>query len=223
LVIAARRLDRLETLRAELVRRHHVRVIVAGLDVTDASDVQSVFDNAVAELGSIDRVVVNAGLGKGTRVGHGGLSKNRETLETNVIGALTQCEVSMDRFYKQGHGHLVVMSSASAVRGQPGAMTAYAASKAAVAAIAEGIRADLLRRRQGDIRVTTLFPGKIASEMTERAGMSAGVTDTETGCRALASAINAEVSSATVPWWPWAPLTLGLRYLPLRYVNRYFT
>lgn len=70
--------------------------------------------------------------------------------------------MAVEFFREQGAGHLVAISSVSAVRALP-RLTAYGASKAGVAVLAEGIRASLL---DIPIKVTTLFPGYIESELT---------------------------------------------------------
>ena len=169
LALAARRRDRLETLRDELTREYSgIEVSVHEVDVNDHDRVFSEFAEASAALGGIDRAVVNAGLGKGARIGSGRFDANRDTAMTNVIGALAQCEAAMGHFYERETGHLVLVSSMSAMRGMPGSMTTYAATKAALATMGEGIRTDLMRRGERDIKVTTLYPGYIASEMNER-------------------------------------------------------
>ena len=69
--------------------------------------------------GSIDRVVVNAGLGKGQPLGTGRFDANKATAETNFIGALAQTEAAAAIFRRQHSGHLVMVSSFSALRGMP--------------------------------------------------------------------------------------------------------
>lgn len=219
LALCARRGERLEEIRAELLTRHPgIRVAIAELDVTDAEAVAKVFRSFHDELGSLDRVIVNAGFGKGRPVGSGAAEANRRVAETNFVGALNQCEAAMDVFHSQGTGHLVVVASMSALRGFPGNLTVYAASKAGVAALAEGIRADTLGSA---IRVSTLFPGYIRSESNPHQGRVRLVTDTEKGCRLLVRAIERERARACVPGWPWALLGIGLRTLPLRFTSRF--
>ena len=70
----------------------------------------------------------------------------------------------MEIFRKQNAGHLVLISSVSALRGLPGNVTTYAATKAAVSSLAEGIRVDTFRT---PIRVSAILPGYIRSEMNE--------------------------------------------------------
>jgi short-subunit dehydrogenase len=212
LALCARRLDRLEDLKADLLDRHPgCRIAVRALDVTDDDAVFTVFRSFAEELGTVDRVVVNAGLGKGAPLGTGRYDANRETAVTNFVGALAQTEAAMEIFRRQEHGHLVMVSSMSAVRGMPRSMATYAATKAGVAHLAEGLRAEL---HGGPIKVTVLYPGWIASEMNE-GNKSPLLVSTEKGVRAMVSAIEKEKDSAHVPPLPWAPMSVVLRHAPL--------
>ncbi len=219
LALCARRVERLEELKAEIEAAHPgVRVALRALDVNDHSTVFAVFRSLAEELGGLDRVIVNAGIGKGARIGTGGFDANRETAETNFVAALAQCEAAVEIFREAGDGHLVVVSSMSAMRGMPSTMTVYAASKAGLAALAEGIRSDLLRSR---IKVTTLFPGYIRTEMNERVAQQVRLmVDRGPGVRAMVDAIDKEVATAAVPGWPWKPIGIVLRHAPLKVVRR---
>lgn len=222
LALTARRVDKLQELLSEINTTHpDVDVVVHALDVNDHEAVFAVVKQCAVDLGDLDRVVVNAGIGKGGRIGTGKFQANRETVETNVVAALAQCEAAMEHFYERGSGHLVVVSSMSAMRGMPGSIATYAATKAAVAHLAEGIRMDLMRRKGHDICVTTLFPGYIASEMNEGVEQEVKLmVDTETGVRSMVKAIEKEAGDAAVPGWPWAPLGQVLKHAPLGVVRR---
>lgn len=218
LALCARRLDRLEALRAELLAAHPaITVAVRRLDVTDGDAVFVAFRELADELGGLDRVIVNAGVGKGAPLGTGRFAANRETAMTNVIGALAQCEAALEHFRAARAGHLVVVSSVTAVRGLPGSLTTYSMSKAAVAVLADGIRADV---HATPIAVTTLRPGYIRSEMTGRRTPPL-TANTEAGVRAMVAAIEREVTSTAVPSWPWKPLGLVLRYAPMRVLRKF--
>ncbi|WP_375001572.1 SDR family oxidoreductase [Aeromicrobium sp. CTD01-1L150] len=222
LALTARRVEKLQELRAEINMAHpDIHVVVHALDVNDHDAVFAVVEQCADDLGGLDRIVVNAGLGKGGRIGTGKFHANRETVETNIVAALAQCEAAMGHFYERGAGHLVVVSSMSAMRGLPGSVTTYAATKAAVAHLAEGIRMDLMKRKGHDIAVTTLFPGYIASEMNEGVEQEVKLmVDTETGVRSMVKAIDKEVGDAAVPGWPWAPLGQVMKHAPLGIVRR---
>lgn len=218
LALCARRTERLETLQRELQAQYPaIKVLIKPLDVNDYDSVFTVFRDFAAELGGLDRVIVNAGVGKGQPVGTGYFWANRKTAETNFVAALAQCEAAVELFRKQAQGHLVVISSMSAMRGMPRNLTTYAATKAGVAALAEGIRADLMRTK---IKVSTIFPGYIRSEINAKVKNTPFMVDTATGCRALAAAIEKEPAEACVPSWPWNLMGFAMRNLPLRLVTR---
>jgi NADP-dependent 3-hydroxy acid dehydrogenase YdfG len=205
LALAARRTDRLEALQTELREAHPgIRVEIAAMDVDDPESVATVVPELVARLGGLDRFIVNAGIGKGASIGSGKAWANRAVLLTNVLGAHAQCEAAMSVFRDQGSGHLVLISSVASVRGMPGTRTAYGASKAAVNALAEGIRSDVWR---SGITVTTILPGYIATDIN--VGRRGPMTvDLDTGV------------DAVVAGWPWTPVSRLLRVLPLSIVRR---
>lgn len=219
LALCARRLERLEQLRGELLAAHpQCTIAVRALDVTDDEAVFTTFRDLAAEIGGLDRVIVNAGLGKGAPLGTGRHDANRQTAMTNFVAALAQCEAALEHFRAAGAGHLVVISSVSALHGLPGAQTTYAASKAGLSALAEGIRVDL---HGTPIKVSTIRPGYIRTEMSGRAGRTPLMTELEPGVRAMVRAIEREVASASVPPWPWVALGLALRHAPAAVLRRF--
>ena len=221
LALCARRTERLEALRAEITAAYPERTVsVAALDVTDDDAVFEVFRAFRDEFGTIDRVIVNAGLGKGAPIGKGRYDANRATAMTNFVAALAQCEAAMEIFREQHYGHLVMISSMSAFRGMPGAMTTYAATKAGVAALAEGIRHEMAGKPDLDIDVSVIYPGYIRSEMNEHVANTPFMVDTETGVAAMVAAIEKRTAHARVPSWPWKPMGTAMRHLPLPLVRR---
>jgi short-subunit dehydrogenase len=194
-----------------------VRVSIQALDVNDHAQVFEVFKAFKAEFGSIDRVIVNAGLGKGQPIGKGRFDANLQTAQTNFIAALAQCEAAVEIFRAQNSGHLVSISSMSAMRGLGRNLTTYAATKAGLAHLTEGIRADLMRT---PIKVTTLFPGYIETELSSKAQKTSLMVDTESGCRAMVAAIEREPAKACVPAWPWTLVGWFMRNAPLSWVSK---
>lgn len=219
--ITARRLDRLVELQSSIEEAYPGRNVVPfALDVNDHDAVFATFEAASGVFGHLDRIVVNAGLGKGSAIGEGRFSGNRDTAVTNFVGGMAQCEAAMRILYRQRRGQLVVVSSVVAARGMPGAMNAYAASKVALTHLADGIRADV-RQRGLSITVSTIRPGYIDSEMQTRTGRRHRLlTDADAGCTAMVDAIQGEVEDACVPRWPWSPFALGLKVLPMSIVRR---
>lgn len=218
LALCARRIQLLESLRDELASAYPaLRIAIRSIDVTDHEQVFKGFHALRDELGGLDRIIINAGLGKGRALGTGHFQTNLETAETNFVAGLAQCEAALEILRKQNAGHLVTIASMSAIRGLPRNLTTYAATKAGLAALTEGIRADLLGT---PIKVSTIYPGFIQTEILEGHPKTPFLVDLDSGCSAIVKAIEREKVEAYVPAWPWAPFGVLLRWLPLRVVAR---
>ncbi len=217
LALCARRVDRLDELKAELAQRHpNITVAVAALDVNDHDQVPKVFAELSDQLGGIDRVIVNAGIGKGAPLGSGKLWANKATIETNLVSALVQIETALEMFAGAGSGHLVLISSVMGNRGVPGIKAAYAASKAGLTSLGESLRAEYA---SGPITVSVIEPGYIESEMTAKSKTTMLMVDTDTGVRQIVAAIERESGRAIVPAWPWIPLVALMKIVPTRFTK----
>lgn len=218
LALCARRMEPMQALKADIEAGYpNVKVFIRELDVCNYPQVFEVFRAFQQDMGSIDRVIVNAGMGKGASLGTGYFEANRRTAETNFIGALAQCEAALEIFREQNSGHLVTVSSMSAVRGMPRAINIYAATKAGLRTLSEGIRADLIG---SPIKVSCILPGFILTPINEKLKKAPLRVDLETGCKALVKAIEKEPAEAKVPAWPWVPVGLAMKLLPLRFVAK---
>ncbi|MGH3970101.1 MAG: SDR family oxidoreductase, partial [Mycobacterium sp.] len=157
LALCARRTDRLEALKADLSQHYPaINIALAALDVNDHEQVPKVFAELSEELGGIDRIIVNAGVGTGGRLGSGKLRGNKATLETNLVSALVQIETALEMFGHSGSGHLVLISSVLGNTGVPGDKAVYCASKAGMRSLGESLRAEYAK---GPIKVSVIEPG----------------------------------------------------------------
>ncbi|GLX82688.1 SDR family oxidoreductase [Thalassotalea eurytherma] len=218
LALCARRIERLETLKASLLAINpNIQVEIYSLDVNQHEDVFTVFKKAQHDFGQLDRIIVNAGMGKGASIGTGYFQANLQTAQTNFIAAIAQCEAAMEIFREQNAGHLVTISSISAVRGFRRALTVYAATKSGLSTLTEGIRIDVMNT---PIKVSCIHPGFIKSEINEKVEKVPFMVDTETGCRAILGAIEKEKANAFVPSYPWAILHRVLRIAPDSWIRK---
>lgn len=216
--LCARRRERLEALRQSLVTQYpSVRIHICELDVLDAQAVERVFTQAFSQGNGLDRIIVNAGIGGGAAVGKNQLALNQAVLMTNLNAALSQCEVAVRLFQSQGYGHLVTIASMASVRGLPHA-TVYAASKAGLRSLTEGIRANLIKTR---IQVSCICPGFIDTEILSSAKKRPFLVDCQTGTRSIVTAIERERAMAYVPGWPWLGVGFLLAHLPLKWWARW--
>ena len=217
LALCARRFELLTELKAELEQINPaIQVHIKVLDVNDHEQVFVVFKEFSDELGALDRIIINAGMGRGASIGTGYFEANKQTAQTNFIAAIAQAEAAMQLFRAQNHGHLVTISSISAIRGFRRAMTVYAATKAAITSLSEGIRVDVLNT---PIKVSCVHPGFIRSELNESVKKVPFIVETEAGCKALVKAINKEKNNSFVPSWPWVFLHWVLRIAPLSLIR----
>jgi short-subunit dehydrogenase len=215
--LCARRTDRLRTLANDIHAATAQRVETAALDVTDPEAVGAVFHRFADAFGSLDRIIVNAGIGQGAPLGTGSAQANYDMAMTNFVGGLSQCEAALEIFRRQRHGHLVLISSISALRGMRKTMTTYAATKAGLASLGEGLRSE----RIPGVDVSVIYPGYIHSEMNaDVEEKTRFMVDTPTGVRAMVTAIEKRRAKAYVPPWPWVPLAAALKLAPLSIVRQ---
>jgi NADP-dependent 3-hydroxy acid dehydrogenase YdfG len=118
LFLTARRHEELERLRTEIGRAHpDRRVEVRRLDVTDDADVPRAVEEAAGSLGRLDIVLANAGLGASGPVGSGHFDRDRQIIETNVVGAMATIDAAVALFRRQGGpGQVVGISSVARAR-----------------------------------------------------------------------------------------------------------
>ena len=158
LVLAARREEELEKLAEELGGAD--RAIAVRCDVTEWDEVQALAATALERFGRIDAVFANAGFGA-TR---GFLEESpehwRSMVLTNVYGVALTIRATLPHLLERGDGHFLVTSSIAGRLALPGSL--YSATKWAVTAIGESLRAELRQMHDNhDIRVTLIEPGMV--------------------------------------------------------------
>jgi NADP-dependent 3-hydroxy acid dehydrogenase YdfG len=159
LVLAARRLARLEELAAEL-RATGRRAIAIQCDVTQDGSVEQAVARGLETLGRLDVVVANAGFVVAGPVERLTLEDYRRQLETNVFGVLRTARAALPAL-RASRGVLVIVGSVSAHVATPGG-SAYAMSKAAVRALAGALRGEVAAAGVGVVLVS---PGFVESEI----------------------------------------------------------
>jgi len=138
--------------------------IAIALDVTDRAAVEAAVAQTARDLGPIDLLVANAGLGWGEGEGAWTVEPEEwwQTFEVNVLGVYLCCRAVIPRMLERGGGRIVITGSGAAYLPGTG-QSAYAASKAAVWRFGE-VLADQLRPH--GIRVFVFSPGLVQTDMT---------------------------------------------------------
>lgn len=160
-VLAARRTDRLDDAAARITAGGGTAVARA-VDVTDRDDVKALVDGVVAEFGTVDVFVNNAGVMPLSRLDALLVDEWNQMIDVNIRGLLHGIAAALPQFTSQGGGHFVTVASIGAHEVvATGAV--YCASKYAAWAITEGLR----QESDPSIRVTTISPGVVESELAD--------------------------------------------------------
>lgn len=163
LVLAARRVDRLESLADALADGLDTEAHVVELDVRDAAAVEATVSGLTAEWSTIDVLVNNAGLGLGLgKLHEGNVDHWNRMIDTNVKGLLHVTRAVVPGMVKRGRGHVINIGSIAGHELYPGG-NVYCATKFAVDAITKGLRMDLV---DSPIRVSTVDPGLVETEFS---------------------------------------------------------
>lgn len=165
LLLVARRKDVLDQVAAEMRQRNGVQAIVLAADLGDPSDVARVLsETAQYEVGLF---AACAGFGTAGDMLEIDLDADLNMIDVNCRSVLQMTQALAGRMATQGRGGIVLMSSIVAFQGVSGSAN-YAATKAYIQTLAEGIRPEL--RRHG-VDVIASAPGPVATGFATRANM----------------------------------------------------
>ena len=164
-VLAARRIERVQALAAEL-RTQGAEALPVAMDVTDEASTRAAYDTAEAAFGTVDAIIANAGVSAPARATEITAEAIRGVLDTNVLGVFLTAREGARRLIaagsrKTGQGRIVLVGSLAAevpVSGE----TIYCASKAAVKKVGRDLAREWVR--QG-VNVNVIQPGFILTEM----------------------------------------------------------
>ncbi len=160
--ITGRREERLQALAKRLASEHGTNVQPVVMDVCDTAALEAM-GRKHRSLFDVDILVNNAGLARGTDPLHEGRGDDwQEMIDTNITGLLTVTRMCLPQLIER-RGHIVNLGSVAGRWTYPGGGV-YCATKAAVAALTEGLRLDL----QGTgVRVTNIAPGLVETEFSK--------------------------------------------------------
>lgn len=157
--LVARRFELLLEVQKELKTRTFVKQI----NVVNTSEAMNSLKSLIEEMGGVDLVVVNAGVFYNNCAFD--WDKEKLTIEINVLGFAAMAHAAMDYFFELGRGHLVGISSISAIRGEAESPS-YSASKAFVSNFLEGLRVKAFKEKK-DICITDIQPGWVDTDMAK--------------------------------------------------------
>lgn len=164
LLLAARRVDRLEAMEVELLEAGAAAVHALGLDVRDRAAVEKAIGGLPAEWRAIEVLVNNAGLSRGLdKLWEGKTDDWEEMIDTNVKGLLWVTRAVMKGMAERGSGHVINLGSTAGELAYPGG-NVYCGTKGAVRLINDGLRLDVMGT---PLRVTSIDPGMVETEFSQ--------------------------------------------------------
>jgi len=163
LVLAARRLERLEQLAADIIKGGG-QALAVKTDVSNKVEVNQLIKSAVNQFGTVDALFANAGIMPQAPLYKTKTDEWDAMINVNIKGVLYSIASVLPIMRERKAGHIINMSSVAGLKVASGRATVYSATKFAVKAISEGLREEVA----GDgIRVTCLYPGAIKTELVD--------------------------------------------------------
>ncbi|MCP4705826.1 MAG: SDR family oxidoreductase [candidate division Zixibacteria bacterium] len=163
LLLAARRLGRLEKLAAKLHKLYKNDIHCIRLDVRHQGEVEGKINALPAKWKKIDILINNAGLSRGlSKLHQGDLTDWEEMINTNVKGLLYISRVIIPGMVKRNKGHIINIGSVAGHEVYPGG-NVYCATKHAVDALTKGMQIDLV---DTPVRVSAVDPGMVDTEFS---------------------------------------------------------
>ena len=159
--MGARRAERLQQLVNDIQSAGGQALAVA-TDVSRRDDVAHLVQQAIAQFGRVDVLINNAGVMPMAPMAKLKVDEWDQMIDVNVKGVLYGIAAVLSTMQAQKSGHIINLSSVAGLRVSGGLGTVYSATKFAVKAISEGLRMEVAN---DNIRVTTLYPGAVASEL----------------------------------------------------------
>jgi short-subunit dehydrogenase len=173
------------------------KAVALPADVQHADSVSAAANKLRADLGPIDVLIANAGIGPTRDAADFNAAEVSDVINVNVIGASNSVAAVIPEMVERGSGQLVAISSLAAYRGLPRS-AAYCASKAAVSAFFESLRLDLEPR---GIDVTIIHPGFIKTQLTQgRDAQMPFLMELDDAVRKMVGAIEKRRKRYSFPW-----------------------
>lgn len=163
LILNARSIDKLESLAEELREKHGTESYVMPFDVRDRKSAAAALEALPEEWKSIDVLINNAGLAVGVEKEHeGNLDEWDIVIDTNIKALLSMTRMVVPGMIERGRGHIINIGSIAGDAAYPGG-SVYCATKAAVKALSDGLRIDLV---DTPLRVTNVKPGLVETNFS---------------------------------------------------------
>ena len=207
LVLAARRIDRLQTLVSR-IQDEGGEAIAIPMDITNADDIENMVQSAVALYDRIDILFNNAGIGRVDWFENHTPERDIDLLiRVNLIGLMQVTRSVLPQMLEQGNGHIINMASVAGLISPP-LIASYSASKFGVRAFTDALRREVAPL---GIKVSGIYPGPASTEFGEHIGRNEAYGSirsrirmrmtSEYVARRVVDVAKRPRRSLVIPWW----------------------
>ena len=155
------------------IKKLGVNSAYAVFSIDNEIHVKAGIESIVEQLGGVDILINNAGIGDFGSIEEMSSEVWEQVIKTNLFGVYYAAKAVYPYLKERGEGDIINVASTAGLKGGPN-MSAYAASKAAVVSLSQSMMAEW---RKQNIRVVSLTPSTIASDMSIESGLTDGNPD----------------------------------------------
>ncbi len=166
LILTARRMNKLEELKKDILTKYKVKVNIFSVDLSLPVGANELYNQVVSNKLKVDVLINNAGFGTFCEFKDSNIEREEQMLNLNILSLTKLTKLFVDKMIEQGGGNIVNIASTAAFQSVPYFAT-YAASKAYVLSFSEAIAYEL---KDDNIFVTAICPGATESEFATTAG-----------------------------------------------------
>jgi short-subunit dehydrogenase len=206
-VLAARRIDRLQNLAAK-IQEQGGEAMAIPVDIVNSADVDNMVQSTLDLYGHIDILFNNAGIGRVDWFENHTLERDINTLvQVNLIGLMQVTRVALPHMLKRGEGHIINMVSVAGLIASP-LIASYAASKHGARAFTDALRREVAPL---GIKVSGIYPGSAATEFGQHIGRNEAYSSvrkrvrsrlsSEYVARRVLDVAKRPRRSLIIPWW----------------------
>lgn len=173
LIIVARRTEKLEEIRTELISRYKINVEVITLDLSNIDSAEALFQKVSEKGFRIETLINNAGFGISGNFETNDLKKLEEMMVLNMVTLTKICRLFISELKNSGGGTIINIASTAAFQPVPG-LAVYSATKSYVLNFSEALNFEL---KKDKIKVLAICPGATESEFAQVAGFKGDIAN----------------------------------------------
>jgi short-subunit dehydrogenase len=209
IALCGRNLERLETVKADIISRYKTEILIKEFDVCDFNNMRSNIDSIINQFSGIDILLIAHGLLPDQAESQNSVEKIIENMNVNANSVMAICSIVAEKMEEQGNGTIAVISSVAGDRGRQSNYI-YGSAKAAVSSFLQGLRNRLYHN---GVHVLTIKPGFVDTPMTAHLEKNFLFAKADSIAQGIMEAIEAKKDVVYLPKF-WALIMWIVKHIP---------